>query len=255
MPAACTPKRAPVDDEAPHRDPDEDTNGSTRIRVLLVDDHRMIREGLRALLANAPDVQIVGEGSDGRSALELVRSLRPDVIVMDVEMPELNGIEATRRIRAENKDVRVVALSGHTDSRYVHQMLEAGACGYVVKMAAHDELVRAVRAASCAKTFLSPEIAGFVVERSTSSGSQRSPSAYTALGAREREVLQLVAEGRTSSETAREMHISCKTVETHRRNIIKKLGLHGTAELTKYAIREGLTSLENGTLRNGSLAH
>jgi DNA-binding NarL/FixJ family response regulator len=161
-------------------------------------------------------------------------------------------MEATRRIRSENKDVRVVALSGHTDRRYVHEMLEAGACGYVVKTAAHDELLRAVRAASLGKTFLSPEIAGFVVERSTSSSSRRGPSAFSALGAREREVLQLVAEGRTSSETARQMRISCKTVETHRRNIIKKLGLHGTAELTKYAIREGLTSLENGSARNGS---
>jgi DNA-binding NarL/FixJ family response regulator len=138
----------------------------------------------------------------------------------------------------------VVALSTHTDKRYVHHMLDAGACGYVLKMSAYDELLRAVRAASQGRTYLSPEIAGLVVERSSGPQAGRETSAFSSLGAREREVLQLVAEGKTSGETAREMHISVKTVETHRRNIVQKLGLHGTAELTKYAIREGLTSVE-----------
>ena len=214
------------------------------VRILLVDDHQMMREGLRALLAHEPDFEIVGEASDGRTALELMRSLSPNVVVMDVGMPELNGVEATRRIRAENEHVRVIALSTHTDKRYVHHMLEAGASGYVLKIAAHDELVRAVRAASVGKTYLSPEIAGFVVERSTHPQAGKEVSAYSTLGAKEREVLQLVAEGKTSAETAKEMHISLKTVETHRRNIVQKLGLHGTAELTKYAVREGLTSLD-----------
>lgn len=214
------------------------------IRVLLVDDHRMMREGLRALLAGAPDLEIVGEASDGRAALELVRTLSPDVVVMDVGMPELNGIEATRRIRTESPGVKVVALSTHRNSSYVHHMLEAGATGYVLKISAYDELLRAVRTVSLGKTYLSPEIAGGVVERSTQPH-PRGASAYSSLGAREREVLQLVAEGKTSAETARKMHISVKTVESHRRNIVQKLGLHGTAELTKYAIREGLTSLED----------
>jgi DNA-binding NarL/FixJ family response regulator len=177
-------------------------------------------------------------------ALDLVRTLSPDVVVMDIGMPELNGVEATRRIRAEYGRVRVIALSTHTDKRYVHHMLEAGACGYVLKIAAHEELLRAVRAASVGKTYLSPEIAGLVVERSTSPHVAGEVTAFSSLGAREREVLQLVAEGKTSGETARQMHISIKTVETHRRNIVQKLGLHGTAELTKYAIREGLTSLD-----------
>ena len=214
------------------------------IRVLLVDDHQMMRQGLRSLLSAEADIEIVGEAADGRTALELVRTLAPDVVVMDVGMPDLNGVEATRRIRAEHPSAKVVALSTHTDKRYVHHMLEAGACGYVLKIAAHVELLRAVRAASLGGTYLSSEIAGLVVERSTSPRRGGDVSAYSTLGAREREVLQLVAEGKTSAETAKEMHISIKTVESHRRNIVLKLGLRGTAELTKYAIREGLTSLD-----------
>ena len=215
--------------------------------MLLVDDHQIMREGLRALLANEPDIEIVGEAADGRTALDLVRTLSPEVIVMDVGMPELNGVEATLRIKSENGNVKVIALSTHAVKRYVHHMLEAGASGYVLKIGAHNELLRAVRAASLGRTYLSPEIAGFVVERSTHAHAEGEVSAYSTLAAREREVLQLVAEGKTSAETAKQMHISMKTVETHRRNIVQKLGLHGTAELTKYAIREGLTTLEGGS--------
>jgi DNA-binding NarL/FixJ family response regulator len=215
-----------------------------KIRVLLVDDHKMMREGLSSLLSDFSDMEIVGSCADGRTALDLVRTLSPHVIVMDIGMPELNGVEATRRIRAEFGEARVVALSTHTDARYVQHMLEAGACGYVLKIAAHAELVQAVRAAAAGKTYLSPEIAGPVVMRSTNPNGPGDATAYSTLGSREREVLQLVAEGKTSLETAGEMHISVKTVETHRRNIAMKLGLHGTAELTKYAVREGLTSLE-----------
>jgi DNA-binding NarL/FixJ family response regulator len=204
----------------------------------------MMREGLGALLASVPDIEVVGEASDGRTALDLVRTQQPDVVVMDVGMPQLNGIEATRRIKAQYERVRVVALSTHVDRSNVHHMLEAGACGYVLKIAAHAELIHAVRAAALGKTYLSSEIAGSVVERSLHRSTAGESSAYSTLGAREREVLQLVAEGKTSSETAQEMHISIKTVETHRRNIANKLGLHGTAELTKYAVREGLTSLD-----------
>lgn len=215
------------------------------IRVLLVDDHAMMREGLRALLVDAADIEVVGEAADGRTALELLGTLRPDVVVMDVGMAEMNGIEATRRIRAEHETVKVIALSTHADKRYVQHMLEAGACGYVLKIAAYEELLRAVRAASRGQTYLSPEVAGSVVDRSTNARRAGDASAFAVLGAREREVLQLVAEGKTSAETAKQMNISIKTVETHRRNIVQKLGLHGTAELTKYAIREGLTSLDH----------
>jgi DNA-binding NarL/FixJ family response regulator len=211
----------------------------------LVDDHRIMRDGLRALLSAASDIEIVGEASDGRMALDLVRTLAPDVVVMDIGMPELNGVDATRQIRIANPRVNVVALSTHTDRRYVHHMLEAGACGYVVKIAAHEQLLQAVRAAALGRTYLSPEIAGVVVDRSTRAHAGGEVTAYSTLGEREREVLQLVAEGKTSAETGEQMHISIKTVETHRRNIAQKLGLHGTAELTKYAIREGLTSLDS----------
>lgn len=215
------------------------------IAVLLVDDHRLMLEGLRVLLSAARDVKVVGEAVDGRSALDCVRRLDPDVVVMDIGMPEMNGVEATRALRTQFPRTRVVALSTHTDKRYVHNMLDAGASGYVLKIAAYDELLRAVRAAALGRTYLSPEVAGSVVARSAGQRGSGAASVYETLGAREREVLQLVAEGRTSAEAAAAMHISIKTVETHRRNIGCKLGLHGTAELTKYAIREGLTSLES----------
>ena len=214
------------------------------VRVLLVDDHQIMREGLRALLERAPGIEIVGDAADGREALDLVRTLAPDVVVMDVAMPGLNGIEATRQVRAANAHVKVVALSAHGDKRYVLHMLDAGASGYVLKITAHEELVRALRAVKEGRTYLCPEIAGLVVERSIRERASSELSAYSSLGPREREVLQLVAEGKTSGEAAKAMHISVKTVEAHRRNIAEKLGLHGTAQLTKYAGREGLTELE-----------
>ena len=214
------------------------------IRILLVDDHQMVREGLRVLLASEPGFEVVGEAEDGRTALSLIKSLQPAVVVMDIEMPDMNGIEATRQIKAEHERVKVVALSTHFDRRYVCHMLDAGASAYVPKMDAHEELVRAVRAVSAGRTYLSPEVAGWVVERFTNEKNGTADSAFSKLSAREREVLQLVAEGKSSPATAKLMHISTKTVETHRRNIVQKLHVHGTAELTKYAVREGLTSLE-----------
>jgi DNA-binding NarL/FixJ family response regulator len=204
----------------------------------------MMRDGLSALLSTDPSIEIVGQAADGRTAINLARTLSPDIVIMDIGMRELNGVDATRQIRTECDRVRVISLSTHADKRYVHNMLDAGASAYVLKSAAHDELLRAVRAVSSGKTYLSPEIAGLVVERSTHPHGDE-VSVYSTLGPREREVLQLVAEGKTSAEAAKKMHISIKTVETHRRNIVQKLGLRGTAELTKYAIREGLTSVEN----------
>jgi len=216
------------------------------IRVLLVDDDHMLLEGLRARLSVESDIQVVGEASDGRTALSLVRTLSPTVVVMDIGMPGMNGVEATRRIRSENDQVSVLALSIHADPQLVHEMLDAGAVGYVLKLSDHEELLRGIRAVSIGQSFLSSQIARLVVRRATLGNRGQTPSsAYSMLGSREREVLQLIAEGKSSAEVAKAMHVSTRTIEAHRHNISKKLGIHGTAELTKYAVREGLTSLED----------
>lgn len=211
------------------------------IRILLVDDHAMLRDGLRSILAREPDVEVVGEAADGRTAVEMACALAPDVVVMDIGMPDLNGIEATRQLQAKAPRSRVIALSTYSDRRYVLGMLEAGAAGYIAKASAYDELRQAVRAVASGRTYLSPRIAALVSKRGTASSGQPSKSL---LAPREREVIQLVAEGHSSLEIARRLHLSAHTVETHRRNIMQKLGLHSVAELTRYAIREGITSLD-----------
>src|SRR5574338_751048 len=212
------------------------------IRVLLVDDHELMREGLRAILERERGIEVVGEAASGREAVAQAGSLRPDVVIMDVAMKDLNGIEATRQIRAERAAARVVALSSHADRRYVAAILDAGASAYVLKADAYDELRRAVHAVAQGKNYLCAEGAGAVIEAATAPGAHPA-SAFERLGPREREVLQLLAEGLSSPEIARRLHVATTTVESHRRNLMGKLGLHSVAELTKYAIREGLTSL------------
>jgi DNA-binding NarL/FixJ family response regulator len=213
------------------------------LRILLADDHAMLREGLRSILAREGDVEVVGEADDGRAAVELARALAPDLVVMDVGMRELNGIEATRQIRAESPKTKVIGLSTHSDRRYVLGMLDAGASGYIVKVSAYDELRQAVRAVARGGVYLSPQIAELVADdRTAPARADAFPRAV--LGPREREVVQLIAEGHRSPEIARRLHISTLTVETHRRNILRKLGLHNVAELTRYAISEGLTPLD-----------
>lgn len=212
------------------------------IRVILADDHQIVREGLRLILGQIPEVEVVSEADTGRTAVELAKQLSPDVVVMDIGMPDLNGMEATRQILAHNPKVKVIGLSTYSDKRYVRGMLEAGAYAYVVKVAAGEELIRAIRAANRNKKYLSPDIIDTVVDGYLSKMSQSYESAGPILGAREREVLQLVAEGKSSGEIAAHLHISTRTVEAHRQNIMKKLGLHSVAELTKYAVHEGLTS-------------
>jgi DNA-binding NarL/FixJ family response regulator len=215
------------------------------IRILLVDDHQMMRDGLRSILDLEDDLDVVGEAGNGYEALELARTRRPDVIVMDIGMKDLNGIETTRQIMAHNSRAKVIALSTHSSEPYVISMLEAGASGYVLKDAAVDEMRRAIRVVAGGSHYLSPEIAGTVVTSRLRGPAEEGASASAVLAPREREILQLLAEGHTSSEIARQLHIATTTVDSHRRNIMKKLDLHSVAELTKYAIREGLTSLES----------
>ena len=211
-------------------------------RVVLVDDHTLMREGLRALLADDPELEVVGEAANGREAIRLARELAPDVVVMDISMRDLNGIEATREIRSRADAPRVIALSTFADRRFVLGMLDAGASGYVVKTAAAADLKRAIVAAAASQCFLSPEIAGVVVAARNEAAPAHAPR--STVGKREREIVQLVAEGQSSAAIAARMHISPATVDTHRRNVMRKLGLHSIAELTRWAIREGLTSVD-----------
>jgi two-component system response regulator NreC len=213
------------------------------VKVLLADDHKIVRDGLRTLLEKNAEVKVVGEAEDGRTAVQLAKKLSPDIIIMDVAMPDLNGIEATRQVVAEHPGVKVIAVSMHSDKRFVAEMLKAGASAYLSKDYAFDELEKVIRTVMANKIYLSPDISGVVVDSYVRRTPKPESTAFSLLSDREREVLQLVAEGKTAKEIAEHLHVSIKTVETHRTNIMTKLNIHRVAELTKYAIREGLTTL------------
>jgi DNA-binding NarL/FixJ family response regulator len=216
------------------------------IRILLADDHRILREGLRSLLAQQPDVTVVGEASDGEAVIALARQLRPDLVIMDVVMPGTDGIAATRQIRAECPSTKVIALSMHSDRRFVSEMVRAGALGYLVKDSAFEELNLAVRTVMSNRPYLSAVITGTLVEdfvRQTSAIERPPVSPLHMLTAREQEVLRMLADGKRVKEIAHLLNISAKTVESHRQNIMDKLEIHSTIELTRYALREGLTSI------------
>lgn len=215
-----------------------------RIRIMLVDDHRLFRDGLRTLLSQQPDMEVVGEAIDGPAVLSSVRELRPDILLMDISMPGLNGIGATRRVVAEYPTIRIIMLSMHADQRYVSESLRAGALGYVLKDSAIDELLAAIRTVSRGQRFLSGSIASVILDEYVALANERADSDFSALSPREREVLQLLAEGKSTKEMAAHLNVSVKTVESHRKQIMDKLNIHSVAELTKYAIREGLTPLE-----------
>jgi RNA polymerase sigma factor (sigma-70 family) len=215
------------------------------IRILLADDHQVMRQGLRNLLEKETDFTVVAEAENGREAVRMARELNPHVVLMDVSMPDLNGVEATRQITAEAPQVRVVALSMHLDKRFVSGMMKAGARGYVLKNCAFEEIARAVRDVADNRSYLCSRVADVVRDDYVRKMTQEEePSAFSVLSSREREVLQLVAEGLSTKEIASRLGLSAKTIETHRSQVMKKLDLHTVADLTKYAIREGLTSLE-----------
>jgi two-component system NarL family response regulator len=210
------------------------------IRVLLVEDHRMVREALREVLTKVPDMEVVGEAGDAQDGLAQAAATAPDVIVLDIRLPDLNGIEVAARLRDAGNTAKIVALSAFSDKRFVTEMLRSGASAYVTKSAAGTELVRAIRAVAAGQGYFSPEIAGTLVAEVRDRGESGSPQP---LARREREVLRLIAEGIRSPEIATRLAITVATVEVHRRNIMRKLGLRTVAELTKHAIREGIVSL------------
>jgi two-component system response regulator NreC len=217
------------------------------IRILIADDHKIVCDGLKALLEAQPEMEIVAQAANGREAVKLAHKQKPDMVIMDVAMPDLNGLEAVRQILTDHPHIKVIALSMHSDRRYVTGMLAAGASGYILKHCAFEELVHAIHIVLSNQVYLSPAIAGIVVQELAQSRmlrSRQSPSTAQSLTSREREVLQLIAEGHSARDIAQHLHLSVKTIETHRRQMMEKLGIHSVADLTKFAIREGLTSLD-----------
>ena len=214
-----------------------------KIRVLLADDHQIVRESLKTAMEREGSVQVVGEAEDGRRAVAMAQELKPQVVLMDIHMPGLNGTEATRQIKEQNPEIKVLVLSMYAQKQYVMAVLKAGASGFLQKNCSLKELLEAVVQVAGGKSYLSPEVAGLVIDQAVCA--EAAASDPPALSPRERQVVQLVAEGHSNRIIADEMHISESTVDTHRRNIMRKLGLKGVAELTKYAVREGIVSLES----------
>ena len=210
-------------------------------RVLIADDHRMFGEAVRTMLEKESGIIVVGVAENGAQTLKMVASLLPDILVLDIEMPDMSGLDITNQLAAQGNNVKIVALSAHLDRHFVRTMLKAGAAAYVPKSTTRTELVRAVAAVVANQRYICPEVAHLLSDHGAKAGNGRSPNAP--LGARECEVLQCLAGGMRSPEIALHMNISVSTVEVHRRNIMRKLNLHSVAELTKYAIREGLTAL------------
>ena len=216
---------------------------TSAVRVLIVDDHAMFRSGLRALLEMEPGMSVVGEASNGRDAVEVAKSTAPDVVVMDVRLPDLNGIDTTRQILTVKPDVKVIGLSANTDERSILEMMRAGAAGYVAKDSAYEELVAAVRSVLKNDVYYSPRVIKSMAQEMGGVDRGGAETAFSKLSPREREVLQLIAEGKSTKEVAARLDVSIKTAETHRRNLMEKLHVDSVAELTKCAIREGLTSV------------
>jgi len=214
------------------------------MKILIVDDHAIVRQGLRALIDKEEDMEVTAEAATGAEAIRLARECRPDVIVMDISMPDVNGIDATKSITAESPLVRVLALSMESDRRFVVEVLKAGANGYVLKDAAFAELATAIRAVAAGETYLPPRVTSLLIKEYLQRIPDEVPATYENLSLREREILQLIADGSNAKEIAFAFGVSVKTVENQRHSIMKKLDLFSIAELTKYAVRQGLTSLK-----------
>ncbi len=215
-----------------------------KTKIILADDHKIVREGLKNILNSEWGIDVIAEAENGRKAMQLVEEKKPDIIIMDIGMPELNGIEATKKIRENSPETKVIALSMHSDKQFVTGMLRAGASGYLLKDCAVDELVDAINTVMDKKIYLSSDISGILVNELMNKLPINEDLKSSELSDREKEVLQLIAEGISTREIAKTLFISIKTVESHRKNIMTKLDLHTVPELTKYAIRTGLTSLE-----------
>jgi DNA-binding NarL/FixJ family response regulator len=218
-----------------------------QIKVLLVDDHAILREGVHALLAREPDITVVGEAADGQEAVEQVPRLRPDVVIMDIVMPRMNGLEATRLIKERHADVRVLILSMYDDHENVVQIIQAGASGYVLKRVVTEDLVRAIHEVYAGDSFLYPPIAATLIGdylRVTQGERGAASARGEALTVREREVLRLIADGSSNQDIAEQLGLSRKTVDSHRANAMRKLDLHDVTEVVKYAIRTGLITLD-----------
>jgi len=213
-------------------------------KILLADDHKIVREGFRKLLDQKMNIEVVGEADTGRKTVELVQKLSPDIVIMDITMPDLNGIEATRQIKKKAPGAKVLCLSMHADKRFVIAVMRAGASGYLLKDCPFEELCRAIQALERNEIYLSSQIAHHIVNESLNLQKNADSARYNVLTAREREIAQMIAEGKNTKTIALELAISVKTVEAHRHKIMKKLKIHSIAELTKYAISEGLTSLD-----------
>ncbi len=214
------------------------------IKILLADDHEIVRYGLRCVIEEQPDMEVVGDAVNGRTAINLTHQLKPDVVIMDISMPDMNGIEATRRIRKEIPDTKVIVLSMHHKRQFVIDMLKSGVSGYILKTKVHEDLIRAIKAAVADEVYLSSKITGIVAHDIASNLPTSDKSAYAILTPREREVLQLISEGKSTKKSALHLNVSIKTIESTRRQIMQKLDIHNVADLTKYAINEGLTSLD-----------
>jgi len=215
------------------------------IRIVIADDHKLMRQGLSSLLSQQADIQVVGQAINGREAVQLAERESPDVVVMDVSMPDLNGIDAARQILSRSPRTRVIALSMHSDRQFVAEMFRAGARGYLLKDSAFEELASAITRVAKDETYIAPRISGFRMEDYTRKEERGEPLLAPRLSEREREVLQMMAEGKGTKEIAADLHLSAKTVETHRQHLMDKLEMYSVAELTKFAIREGLTTLDH----------